>query len=451
MATVREVVLPLEKKKDGTWNVKIRVNHQRKNYYIKTQHFIGEKQIRKDYTIKDPIILKMVNPVLDEYRTKISELGPRLELYDLSRLVNYLTNADITKAEEINVIKFGRKRIEELRKAKRDGSAGNMQTVVNSLVDYFKSEIIPITEIRAKMLFEYETYLRSERKITRPDQFKNEYKRTVRGLSDTGLHNHMRDLRILFNEIKNYYNDEDLGIIVVKHYPFKKYRLVEVPENTKPKLVPKQVIAIRDFEAPAGSRMELARDLFMLSFYLLGMNAADLHKLSPDETLKERVDYNRSKTKSRRKDRAFISINIPDIAVPSYLKYAGKLQVRYSTHVTLDQALSKGMRKIGKELKFIDLEFYDARHAVGDWARNICGFSMDDVALALNHKDQTKAVTDIYVAKNWAIIDKVQEANIQVLKDTDEQIALELAAVQIELPDDLLDTASKELLKEELA
>jgi hypothetical protein len=450
MATIREVILANSQREDGTWNVKIRVTHQRKVNYISTQHYVGAKQIRKDYSIKDPIILKALNPVLDEYRTKISDLGPKLELYSLPRLIKYLTDKGNITADEINVIEFGTQRIDELKSEKRGASAANMLTVINSLKDYFKSDFVAITEIRTKMLLDYEKYLRSDRKLTRNDQFKNEYKRTVKGLSDTGLHNHMRDLRILFNNIKDFYNDEDLDIVIVRHYPFKKYKLVQVTENTKPKLTPGQVRKIRDFEAPKGSRMELARDLFMLSFYLLGMNAADLHKLPPDETLRDRVDYNRSKTKSRRRDRAFISINIPDVAAPLYLKYAGKLQSRYSTHVTLDQALSKGMRKIGTDLKFIDLEFYDARHAVGDWARNICGFSMDDVALALNHKDQTKAVTDIYVSKSWAIIDKVQEANIKVLKDLDEKIALELAAVQIELPDEVKGIVSKKLIQTEL-
>src|SRR6202012_4765849 len=110
--------------------------------------------------------------------------------------------------------------------------------------------------------------------------------------------------------------------------------------------------------------------------------------------------------KSRRKDKAFISVNIPEVAIPLYNKYAGRLQERYSTHVTLDHALMEGMHGIGRLLKIPDLGFYDARHAFGDLARNTCRFSMDDVALALNHKDQSKSVTDIYISKNWAIIDE---------------------------------------------
>jgi integrase len=409
MATVREVILPLEKKKDETWNVKIRVNHKGKNFYIKTQHFIGSNQIRKDHSIKDPIILKLMNPVLDDYREKISELGSKLELYNVRELADFLIAGEPITADEINIISFGINRIEELRAANRDASASNMQTVVNSLIDYFKSAIVPITAIRAKFLQTYEKYLRTEREITRLDQFKVPYKRTVQGLSDTGLHNHMRDLRILFNNAVDFYNDEDLENIVIKHYPFKKYKLVQVTEKIKKKLTVAQVRKIRDCVVQPGSRMELAKDLFMLSFYLCGMNAVDLFKLEAGSIDLDRVDYNRSKTQSRRKDKAFISIDIPEIAEPLYAKYAGTLQLRYASHKTLDRALSIGMRAIVKLLNIPELEFYDARHAFGDWARNICRFSKDDVGLALNHKDQSNSITDFYVSKSWAIIDEVQK------------------------------------------
>lgn len=415
MATVREVILPLEKKKDGTWNLKIRVNHKGKTHYIKTQHFIGLKQIRNDFTIKDPLVLKEVNPILDDYRTKIGELGTKLETYDLPKLVDYLSNKCIKSADEINVIDFAADRIQQLNRDGRKASAANMQTVMNSLRDFFKSAFVSITEIRASMLVNYEKYLTSERKIIRLNQFKRPVETIKKGLSDTGLHNHMRDLRILFNNIKDFYNDEDLDILVVKHYPFKKYKLKDVTENKKPKLTVEQVKQIRDIPAPKKSRIELARDLFMLSFFLCGMNAVDLYQLRSDENLGKRISYNRSKTRSRRRDRAFISVKIPDIAIPLYLKYAGKLQLRYSNHNSLDRALSIGMRKIGEATEIPELEFYDARHAVGDWARNICRFSMDDVALALNHKDQSKSVTDIYVSKNWNIIDEVQEAVISLI------------------------------------
>lgn len=43
--------------------------------------------------------------------------------------------------------------------------------------------------------------------------------------------------------------------------------------------------------------------------------------------------------------------------------------------------------------------------------------SKDDVALALNHVDEGNRVTDIYIAKDWRIVDEVQEKVLKKLKE----------------------------------
>lgn len=417
MATVTAVVLNANKKKDSTLNVLIRLWHQDKARYIPTEHWVSPKQVKANGSVKDPIINQMLNPTLDGYRVKIGELGTRVKQFDPDSLVKYL-QADLQKLtpDDINVIEFGRNQIEELKKQKRDGSAGNMLTVVNSLEDYFKSPFVPISEITSNMLRAYEKYLTRPRTLSRQTCPGEKVKYQKEGLTESGVHNHMRDLRILFNNIREHYNDEEKGICIIAHYPFKKYKVKEAPAKVKRKLTIDEVKKIRDFEAPEGSRMELARDLFMLSLYLCGMNAKDMYEMDAECIQGSRIDYNRAKTRNRRKDKAFISIKIPTEARPLLIKYAGKLQQRYSTHNALDRALSIGITKIGTDLKIEDMEFYDARHAFGDWARNKCRFSKDDVALAMNHKDNTNKVTDIYISKDWSIVDEVQNGVLNLLK-----------------------------------
>lgn len=410
MATVREVVLPRTQKKDGTWNVKIRVSFKRRSSYIDTQHYIGQKQLRKDFTIKDEFILTILNPVVDSFRKRISELGESLELYTSKSLVAYLTMCEET-AETINIIAFGEEQIRLLDQQNRTGSRNDMKKVVNSLRDYFKAEFIPITEIRSKMLENYERYLRSERTMFRPDQFGNLVERRSKGLTDVGLHNHMRDLRILFNAAVKKFNDPELGVTLIKHYPFEKYKIVSPPDTNKRKLSIEDIERISKIELPANSRAEMARDLFMLSFYLCGMNPVDLYRLPEEMDIEEgRLEYNRSKTKDRRKDKAFMSLRIPDVAKPLLIKYIRTLKTRYASHENLDSALSFGMRKIGAALEIKKLQFYDARHAFADLARNKCGFQKDDVAMALNHKDSSNSVTDVYLSKDWAIVDRLQKS-----------------------------------------
>ncbi|MBB5440664.1 integrase [Pedobacter sp. AK017] len=441
MATVREVVLEHHKRNDNTWNLKIRLTHNRKTTYIDTPHYVSQKQIRKDFTIKDPFILSVINPVLDEYRMKISKIGAKLEFYTVKRLADYLLKGEL-QAESINIIEFGWKQVEILNEAGREGSRDNMKAVLYSLQDYFNGSYAPITEIRAKMLREYEKFIRTPRIMMRPNKYKVLTPKQSKGMKDGGVHNHMRDLRILFNDAIEFYNDKDLGITVINHYPFESYKIINPPERKKPKLTIEQVKLIRDCEVltldqikvhkqllredadyaakesnriyiQKDSREHQAQELAMLSFYLCGMNAVDLYGLPlAEKSILERLDYNRQKTKGRRRDEAFISIHIPDIALQLYIKYAGKLQQRYASHINLDHALSFGMRRLGAKLGITGLQFYDFRHAFADMARNICGFHTEDIGVALNHRDNTNAVTDIYISKNWGIIDKIQKAVI---------------------------------------
>jgi hypothetical protein len=45
-------------------------------------------------------------------------------------------------------------------------------------------------------------------------------------------------------------------------------------------------------------------------FYMCGMNAKDIYELCQSSIAKNRINYNRSKTRKRRKESAFISINL---------------------------------------------------------------------------------------------------------------------------------------------
>lgn len=47
-------------------------------------------------------------------------------------------------------------------------------------------------------------------------------------------------------------------------------------------------------------RQELARDVFMLSFFLVGMNTVDMFNVPYSSRKNGRITYQRSKTKDRR-------------------------------------------------------------------------------------------------------------------------------------------------------
>ncbi len=423
MATVSAKVYEHHKKADGTYNVKICVHHKSERKFIDTNHFVVKKQLTKDYKIKDPFIADKVEQQLRDCRKIISELDDRLDYFTAEALRDYLRDQD----EDIDFLKFCNSHIENLKKAGRAGSAKNQSVVRNSLIDYFKRPSVSIKEINSNMLVTYERYLRSERTMTRHNQNGKPVIKTEKGLSDSGLYNHMRDLRTLFNAARELYNNEDLGIYRVKHYPFKKYKVGSPPLTKKRNNTLEQVLTIRDCVTEPDTRTELAKELYMLSFYLCGINAVDLYQITECDVRNGRLDYNRSKTRGKRKDNAFISIKIIDEAKPRLEKYLGKLSVRYSSSGYLNWSLSKGMEQLRKLTGIPELTLYWARHTFANTARNDCRMSKDDVALALNHVDEGNRTTDIYIAKDWKIVDDVQRKVIAELSKVEAKLKKKIA------------------------
>jgi len=113
--------------------------------------------------------------------------------------------------------------------------------------------------------------------MKRCNQLGKEVITVERGLSDSGLYNRMRDLRTLFNAACLRYNNEDLRLYKIKHYPFKRYKIGSAPLTRKRNNSFEEIIKIRDCSTPPNSRTEMAKELYMLSFYLCGMNAVDIY------------------------------------------------------------------------------------------------------------------------------------------------------------------------------
>lgn len=157
-----------------------------------------------------------------------------------------------------------------------------------------------------------------------------------------------------------------------------------------------------------------ARDCFLLSFALMGMNSADLLTCPPAR--KDEIVYFRQKTASRRTDRAEMHVRIEPCVSPLIARYSDKtgkrllhFYLRYKDRVSFNKAINKGLKDVGEAIGVDGLTFYAARHS---WAtiartpREEGGAGLDKYVIheALNHVDTSMKVTDIYLVKNWRVI-----------------------------------------------
>jgi len=431
MATFGIKVFKHHEKKDGTFNVKVRVTKDRKTAYIDTIHYVTAKQLTKDYKVKDTAVLKELYIAIELYRESVTRLGAK---------TNYMSADDIKaflekKSEKVDFVAFCQKHIDQLVADGREKTASSFRTVRYSLIDFIGGNHLHADDITPNFLMAFERFLRQPRKIKRLNQFGREVITESKGLSDAGIHNYFRDFKGLYTAAQAYYNKPSLGIIPLPFHPFKEYKLAELPETRKRNLTVGHLLAIKKYQPAKGGRAELAHDLFMLSFYLCGMNAVDLYSCG-FVINNGRLEYERSKTKGKRRDRAFISIKVPEIALLVIEKYRHRLQAEYATIGNLNKALNKGLKVIGNSIGVPELSFYWARHSFGNLARNKCRKSKDDVALALNHVDQGRKTTDIYLEKDWTIVDEVQDAVIALLIPKDDGIGSDMAAQYISTKQD---------------
>ena len=411
MTTVRAIIFKHHKKADGTYNVKICISHKHKRVYINTVHFITRKQLTKHFEIKDDFILSRVNQTLDKYRREISEISEILDGHTAESLKDYLLRKD----KKVDFLEFCQIFLDQLEKNGRLKSKSNYKTVYNSIQDYLGNrDRLPIEEITLSWIAEYEHFLRSKRTMVRKGRDGRNYTLIGKPLTDSTVHIYLRDLKGFFSAAMAFYNKPSLGIEPIRYNPFKEYTIVEPPETEKRALSIQELIRFRDCQTRPCSRAELAQKLGMLSFYLCGMNAVDLHN-KQYVVRNGRIEYFRSKTMGKRRDRAFISIKVP-LEAKSLLQYAANRTKRYASITNLNKAISIGMAELSALTKISKLQFYCFRHSFGNLARNACRKSKDDVALALNHIDQARKTTDIYLAKDWIIIDEVQEAVLNLIR-----------------------------------
>jgi integrase len=177
------------------------------------------------------------------------------------------------------------------------------------------------------------------------------------------------------------------------------------------------------------NRFNFARDMFMLSFGLVGMNEADLFNCA--DYRDGRITYERKKVMNRRSDRGEISIRVEPEILPLLEKYrdpSGKRVFRfykmYANEGTFCAAINgirrkgkkgampTGLKKIGDVIGADDLEFYAARHSWATIAVNDLDIDKYTVHTALNHVVQEMKVTGLYIRRDWSPIDR---ANRRVL------------------------------------
>lgn len=417
MLTIKAEIKRSELKVDGTYNVKIRFTLDRKVKRLSTNLFVTQQDLTKSLKFKeDTSIKREIDRLVLYYREQCLKLQLDQNHYSLDEIIEFL-NGEQEKQQTIDFIKFSR---EWIASATIKG-APNYTTAINALVRFVGKEELDINLITLDFLEQFKAFLIGERDA-RTKKLMQQGKRVT---SNRTLSLYLVSIKKLFNEAKRKFNKKDKNLILIPNSPFEDFKIPK-QEATRKRAIPADIIKkvwklpYKDMKKGYKStcRYNLAKDCFILSFCLMGINSADLYNAT--EMKGNTIVYNRTKTKARRLDSAKMMVDIPKIVQPLIDKYKDSTGKRlfnfyqyYVDEKGFNKAINYGLKEIGALLEIEDLEYYAARHSWATIALNKVGIDKYIVHAALNHVDEAMKVTDIYIERDFV---NENRANAKVVK-----------------------------------
>lgn len=393
MATVKFYLDKRRQKKDGTYPIKLNVFHN-KQIMIATQLSASDKEWNGN-----------------EYSVRAQNYKPR----------NIVARGIINKAETVI---FTLEQQEKLKSTTDKALKKLIEDAISSKVENQKTFLYYLDEFVSKKTNQgtKSIYTTTRNKIEEYDSHC-----TFESMDKSWLENfeawmaktmkvnayaiHLRNIRSVFN----YAIDEEYTTL----YPFRRFS-IKKEETRKRSLTAEQLRLLRDY--PCEEYQIRYRDMFMLMFYLIGVNAADLFNAKHSALVNGRFEYKRTKTGK------LYSIKVEPEAQAIIEKYKGKdyllnIMDEYGNYKDFLHRMGIGLKQIGETERkglggkksrnplFPDLSSYWARHT---WATVAAELDVpkEVIAHALGHSWANSTTTDIYIRFDMK---KVDEANRKVI------------------------------------
>ncbi len=345
---IRIVILPLKVLADGSHKLRIAVSHNSQTRYIPTRFTVpSPKNLKNGNVVGVPnaqyINLQLRTRMNDFYKA-CDELED-IDYYTCAQLVNMLT-----KRQEQNT---GLKTVEQISE---DMLTNREHAWSKSTVAGFKQGIRRFIEYAGK---DFVLCTLTHDNVVAYHKFLE-----MLGYSQTSVGMRMESLKRLVKYAIRH------GYVKYKVYPFLDYKTVKSARRDIA-LSLDQLRMMRDMELT--NKWEVyARDLFMLSFYLCGMNLADILRL---DLTQEAVSFIRKKTFKRRDANDTTEFTIQPEAraiLDKYLNSEGKLQFNgFTTERSIQHINADHLIKLRSKIGFEKLIFYSARKTFAQIANEL--------------------------------------------------------------------------------
>lgn len=377
-----------EPKKDKTRKVSITLSHNGIRKRIPTNITIRKCDITKQGKIKSDSLKRNIEDTINTLKNRLYEIENSLGNKDTD--IEWIYSQLIGKCKTLDFFEYTKQWIE----TSSNKGKGNYSIMLNSLHRFLGCNTLSFSDIDYKFLNNYKEYL------TGHPRAQSLY---------------LGCIRHIFNEAIREYNTDNNKVIT--NNPFNSFIIPKSVSMTKNRIISDDNL-VKLFNFQGTRRIGMARDCYILSFCLIGMNSVDLYECTSYSN--GVLAYERAKTRDRRTDNAHIEIVVPNIVKPLFEKYKGDSRVfnfykKYSNAANFNKHINKGLHIIADTLGIPHFDFYSARHTWASIARNRLGIDKYTIHEALNHVSDMD-ITDIYIQKDYTNINKANEKVIAYIE-----------------------------------
>lgn len=411
MITFKAIIIPGNRRKDGTYPVNIRVTFKGKTRRLATTLVCASGDLTRTLKIKNATILNKSDALIARMRDAVKDLSPfDLESQDVDWVVRHIKDSLSQEEFHLDFFEWSDRYI----LSKTESTRRAYSCALNTLERFLGNRSLDINDISRPLLLDFMEMVDNEPRMYWDSKTKTIVPSGVKKIPKGASTRHLAKLEHLFNAAKEKYNDEDAGRILIPRSPFSKiakvYPVSKGQGNLGRDLMQRIISCQVDNEV-----MRTALDLFIVSFGLMGANMADLYYAKP---VKEEWIYNRQKTMSRRADRAEMRVAIPEQLKPYLERLKGTggwwlngLRKFASSKDFATKRVNRCLRRWCEENGVEEFTFYSARHTWASLCRNDCGVDKSTIDDCLGHRGSFQ-VADIYADKAWGLM---REANRKVL------------------------------------
>jgi site-specific recombinase XerD len=392
MITFKPVIRTSQVRQDGNVNIKIRVSNNRVLGYIATKYYIYPKEMDKEsgrlnVQYRNPKEVNDINmsllEIVGQYATRIRNSKERVEKLPMSMLLKFLRE----KGDPTDLFTLLDKTIKTLDQEGNVNYRDAYKGTKVKLETFTGSSVLPFEIITSAWLEKFDSWMKTT-------GGKQDSLGKFLGLSPNSIGVHMRNVKTLYNQA---ITD---GIADISTNPFRRYKIPKAATR-KRNLSALEIATIYRVEIK-DPLMAWARDMFMLSFFLIGINMKDLFLLSKIED--GRIFYIRSKGKKP------YSIKVHPEAQEIISRYPGSKYLlntmdRYVDYRSATKRVNYKLKDIGKLCKIEkEITTYWCRHSWATIGRSL-KIAKDDISLGLGHQRPNLEITEIYIDDEQEIID----------------------------------------------